>query len=319
MPPGASKTVVLSSPMDNSLAGFDAERFLAEYWQRKPCLIRDGLPGFISPLDGDELAGLSTDEDVESRIVAQRDGEWEMRFGPFDDEDFAAMGDADWTLLVQAVDLWVPAVRRLRDHFSFLPPWRLDDIMVSFAAPGGGVGPHFDYYDVFLLQAEGQREWRIGQACDGSSAIVTTSGLKQLETFEETARWIVEPGDIVYIPPGIAHWGIAHTPCLTYSIGFRAPTLAEMLGDLATELMARGDDRYLTDPPLTTAMATERIDPAFVAQAAALLRSLPDDNDVLTDWFARYMTAPKYPELALDEQRRAETPDVRYEDGEALD
>lgn len=300
------------------LAGFDPDEFLEHDWQRRPRLLTGALPGFDSPLSPDELAGLALEDEVESRLVSG-DDVFTLEHGPFPEARFAETGDENWTLLVQAVDLWVPEVRAVLDAFDFLPPWRIDDVMISFAAPGGSVGPHFDNYDVFLLQAEGEREWRLGQRCDEDTPLVVESGMKLLAEFEEHSRFVLEPGDILYVPPGIAHWGIARSPCLTYSIGFRSPTLAEMLDDLATELMARGDGRIYRDPPLTTPMASEEIDPAFVDQAKALLRELADDDDLLTDWFARYMTTPRYPALDIDVKRQATTRLGRYVDGERED
>ncbi len=302
-----------------SLIGLDPAEFLANAWQKEPRLLRQALPGFESPLSADELAGLSLDEEVESRLISVVNGEWQLEHGPIPEERFTHTGDRDWTLLVQAVDLWVPEVQALIQHFDFLPRWRIDDVMVSFAAPGGGVGPHFDYYDVFLLQAEGEREWRLGQWCDASSPISVESGLKQLVDFEETGRFVLEPGDMLYVPPRLAHWGIATSPCLTFSVGFRAPTLAEMLEDLAVELMARGDDRFYRDPALTPAMANGPIDQAFVTAVQNQLRELAEDDELLEDWFARYMTSPKYPELGLDEDRTATTSSGQYADGERID
>lgn len=298
------------------LDGFDSREFLTNAWQREARLLRRALPDFSSPLSPDELAGLALEEDVESRLISNVGGEWQLEAGPIPEERFATTGDHDWTLLVQAVDLWVPEVRELIGHFDFLPRWRIDDVMVSFAATGGGVGPHFDFYDVFLLQAEGTREWRLGQRCDTDSQINTASGLKQLVDFEESARHVLEPGDVLYVPPRLAHWGIACEPGMTFSIGFRAPTMAEMLGDLATELMARGDDRCYRDPPLTPEMATENIDPRFIAALQEQLRELAEDEALLGDWFARYMTSPRYQDPDSDEGRRASIAGRDYVNGE---
>lgn len=309
----------MTSPI---LGGMTEEQFLAEYWQQKPLLIRNALPGFTSPISPDELAGLALEEEVESRIVIEAGKTpWELRCGPFDEATFQTLPETHWTLLVQAVDLWVPEVADLLNHFRFLPGWRLDDVMVSYAPVGGSVGPHFDYYDVFLLQVEGQRCWQIGSLCDQHTPMLEGTPLRILREFEKVDEWILNPGDMLYLPPGIAHWGLAENDCLTYSIGFRAPTLAEMLGDLATELMAQGNASYYRDPPLTPAMAREEIDPKFIEQVGNMLHQLADDRQLLADWFARYMTAPKYPELLheLEEQRQASVDGRYYLNGDLLD
>ena len=145
------------------LGEITADEFLAEYWQKKPLLIRNAIPNFIAPIEGDDLAGLSLEEEVESRLVIGDD--WQLEHGPFEESRFETLPDRNWTLLVQGVDLWIPEVADLLKSFDFLPAWRVDDIMVSYAEDGGNVGPHFDYYDVFLLQGSGQRHWQVGKLC----------------------------------------------------------------------------------------------------------------------------------------------------------
>ena len=277
--------------------GIDAETFLRDYWQQKPLLIKQGLPGFQSPLDADELAGLALEEDIESRIVMETgfDGPWELHHGPFDEGMFARLPDTPWTLLVQGVDLWVPEVEAIVDAFPFLPRWRIDDIMVSYANDGGSVGPHFDYYDVFLIQGWGNRRWSIGGDCDEDSPLQAGTPLKILRDFTAQQSWLLEPGDILYLPPCIAHHGVAEGECMTYSLGFRSPTAGELLDDLATEVLSHGGGSYFRDPPLTPAMASDNIDPAFVEQARRLLQETLDDSERLEQWFASYMTRCKYP------------------------
>ncbi|MDX2464066.1 MAG: cupin domain-containing protein [Porticoccus sp.] len=304
------------------LAELSTDEFLHEYWQKKPLLIRNALPDFKSPLMPDELAGLSLEEEVESRIVIEQgqSGPWELQTGPFDESIFEQLPESHWTLLVQAVDLWVPGVKTLLNKFDFLPPWRLDDVMVSYAPHGGSVGPHFDYYDVFLLQGLGQRHWQIGGSCDHNSPRQSGTPLRILSEFSKVEEWILNPGDMLYIPPQIAHWGVAENDCLTYSIGFRSPSVADMLGDLATELMAQDHTGYFRDPPLTAAMATEAIHPLFIQQAKSFLSELLDDEALLADWFARYMTSPKYPELTEEtgEHRTAVVAGNTYLNGEKI-
>ncbi|OUS13084.1 hypothetical protein A9Q89_03565 [Gammaproteobacteria bacterium 53_120_T64] len=286
-----------------SCGGLD--NFLAEYWQRKPLLIRQALPGFSSPLEADELAGLALEEEIESRLIveSQTSPHWRLQCGPFTDDDFQALPASHWTLLVQAVDQWLPEVHHLLSYFDFLPQWRLDDIMLSYAADQGSVGPHFDQYDVFLLQGEGQRRWRLGQFCDASTPLQKDSELRIVDNFETSAEWLLEPGDMLYVPPGLAHWGVAEGECMTYSIGFRAPSASELLSDMATELLAQNspaDELIYRDPPLTRAMAKGAIDERFIDEIKNLLLRQLDDKEQLAQWFARFMTTRKYPDLELD-------------------
>ena len=190
--------------------------------------------------------------------------------------------------------------------------------MVSFACPGGSVGPHFDQYDVFLLQVEGARRWQIGGHCDGDSPLQADCPLRVLESFSSEQEWLLEPGDMLYLPPGIAHWGVAETECLTYSIGFRSPNIADLLGDLAVELMAQGYDAHYRDPAMTQALTDPEIAPAFVVQAKQQLWQAIDNDDLIGDWFARFMTSPKYPELVdmTQEERRASWRNRRYCNGD---
>ncbi len=281
------------------------DNFLAEYWQRKPLLIRQALPCFISPLEADELAGLALEEDIESRLIIESKASpyWSLQCGPFDGEDFQNLPPSHWTLLVQAVDQWVPEVHDLLRHFDFLPQWRVDDIMLSYAADQGSVGPHFDQYDVFLLQGQGQRRWRLGQHCDINTPLLKGPELSIVENFEQSEEWLLEPGDILYLPPGLAHWGIAEGECMTYSIGFRAPSATELLGDLATELLSQNtatDALVYRDPSLTSAMAKGVIDEPFIDEVRNLLLRQLDDKEQLAKWFARFMTTRKYPDLELD-------------------
>jgi len=277
-------------------------RFLREYWQRRPLLVRQALPGFVSPLTPDELAGLALEAEVESRIVLEqgRRGAWELRNGPFTAREFARLPPTRWTLLVQAVDQWVPEVRALREAFGFLPAWRFDDVMVSYAPDKGGVGPHFDYYDVFLLQGLGKRRWRIGQPCDAESRCREDTMLRILEDFETREEYVLEPGDLLYLPPGLAHWGIAEGECMTYSVGFRAPSHAEILTELGAEAAARlGDHERYCDPPLAARADPGEIPERALAQLQQLLRRIAADRALLRDWLGRYMTERKYVEIPI--------------------
>ncbi|CRM76182.1 MULTISPECIES: cupin domain-containing protein [Pseudomonas] len=286
------------------LGGITAREFLRDYWQKKPLLIRQAIPDFESPIDADELAGLALEEEVESRLVIEH-GErpWELRRGPFAEDAFSTLPEREWTLLVQAVDQFVPEVAELLEHFRFLPSWRIDDVMISFAAPGGSVGPHFDNYDVFLLQAQGKRNWKIGQMCNSESALLQHADLRILAEFEESAEWVLEPGDMLYLPPRLAHFGIAEDDCMTYSVGFRAPSAAEVLTHFTDFL-----SQYLTDEERYTDADAQPVSDPHQIQSDALdrLKSLlaehMSDERMLLTWFGQFMTEPRYPELVAGEE-----------------
>ncbi|MEX5512611.1 ribosomal protein uL16 3-hydroxylase [Pseudomonas paralactis] len=286
------------------LGGITAREFLRDYWQKKPLLIRQAIPDFESPIDADELAGLALEEEVESRLVIEH-GErpWELRRGPFAEDAFSTLPEREWTLLVQAVDQFVPEVAELLEHFRFLPSWRIDDVMISFAAPGGSVGPHFDNYDVFLLQAQGKRNWKIGQMCNSESPLLQHADLRILAEFEESAEWVLEPGDMLYLPPRLAHFGIAEDDCMTYSVGFRAPSAAEVLTHFTDFL-----SQYLTDEERYTDADAQPVSDPHQIQGDALdrlkglLAEHMSDERMLLTWFGQFMTEPRYPELVAGEE-----------------
>jgi 50S ribosomal protein L16 3-hydroxylase len=279
--------------------GMPAADFLRDYWQKRPLLIRNAFPDFETPVTPEDLAGLACEEAALSRIVMHdkaSDG-WTVRTGPFAEESFPGMPHHDWTLLVQDVDKWDPDIRALLDHFDFLPRWRIDDVMISFAAPGGSVGAHIDQYDVFLLQAYGHRRWQIdareamGQ---GRPSADFREGveLKLLREFHPTHDWVLGPGDMLYLPPNVPHHGVAEDACLTFSVGMRAPSAAELLGDFVDTLLADADDsvRY-RDDDLAPPKDPNEIDAEAMQRAIAGLNALRmNDPERLGDWFGRFMT-----------------------------
>ncbi len=215
------------------LGGITPKQFLAEYWQKKPLLIKQAISNFTGLLSPEELAGLACEDDVQSRIVQQKGEKWLLKNGPFDDADFSKLPKKDWTLLVQSVNHYLPEATALLQQFDFIPHARLDDLMVSYAPDGGGVGPHFDSYDVFLLQGQGKRLWRISEQTD--LTLVDGAPLRILKNFYTAQEWLLEAGDMLYLPPQLAHWGIAVSngieDCMTYSIGFRAPKNQELASE----------------------------------------------------------------------------------------
>lgn len=281
------------------LGGLTAREFLRDYWQKKPLLVRQAIPDFESPISPDELAGLALEEEVESRLVIEH-GErpWELQRGPFNEDTFQDLPERDWTLLVQAVDQFVPEVAELLEDFKFLPKWRIDDLMISFAAPGGGVGPHFDNYDVFLLQAHGHRRWQIGQMCDSDSPLLPHADLKILAEFEPTDEWVLAPGDMLYLPPCLAHCGTAEDDCMTYSVGFRAPSAAEVLTHF-TDFLGQflPDEERYSDADIQPSEDPNQIQRDALERLKALLNEHMSDERLLMTWFGQFMTEPKYPEL----------------------
>jgi len=278
---------------------FDEALFLAEYWQKKPLLIRGRKP-FVDPIGIPEIAGLACEEFIESRLVvsdASRE-KWQVHNGPFTEEFLKALPHSHWSLLVQAVDQWHDDVRGMLKDFDFIPNWRIDDVMISLASDEGGVGPHFDYYDVFLVQGEGRKRWRLGGPVDSNSPIIPDTDLKLLKDFDTQEDWIVEPGDILYIPPNIAHYGVSIGNSVTYSIGFRTPSAVEVLDDLSNELMQGLHEEFrYTDKAPTRPSAPGKIDSQVGADLLALLQDHIADKQRLTRTFGKYMTQPKYPYL----------------------
>lgn len=277
---------------------FDPGLFLRDYWQKKPLLIRNPWTDWVNPLDPDDLAGLACEEGIESRLIERKGDGWTVSHGPFATNRFGKLGAGPWTLLVQAVDHHVPDVAMLIAPFRFVPDWRIDDVMVSYATDGGGVGPHFDQYDVFLLQGLGKRRWRVGPVCDGSSPLLPHDELRLLTGFETTEEWLLEPGDILYVPPGFAHDGIAvGKDCMTYSIGFRAPSRAELIegwcGHVADEMPE--DDRY-ADPGLQVQDNPGEISGAAIDRLHHMVTQALLDRDAFARWFGEYSSMPKYAE-----------------------
>lgn len=279
--------------------GMSPATFLRDYWQKRPLLIRAAFPDFETPVLPEDLAGLACEEGALARIVSHdraTDG-WTLRTGPFQEEDFPGMPDHDWTLLVQDVDKWDPEVRALTSYFNFLPRWRMDDVMISFAATGGSVGAHVDQYDVFLLQAHGQRRWQIdaSESTKGkrpSLEFRPDVELKLLKKFKATHDWVLGPGDMLYLPPNVPHNGVAVNPCLTFSFGMRAPSSAELISDYLDDLVADADESIrFQDPDLKLPEDPNEIDAAAMKRVVAALNALRmNDPDRLGNWFGRFIT-----------------------------
>lgn len=292
--------------------GMSPAQFLRDYWQKRPLLIRSAFPDFKAPLQPDELAGLACEPAALARLIVhdEKRDRWHVNPGPLSEDDFSRTPDSNWTLLVQDVDKWDIDVAALLEPFSFLPSWRVDDVMISYAEPGGGVGAHVDQYDVFLLQGLGQRHWAISTDPAAPKAFRHDVELKQLAHFEPTHEWLLETGDMLYLPPGIPHDGVAFGgPCMTYSIGMRAPSQAELTGDLADHIAEHlPEELRYADPDLKPAKASGEIDRSAIER---LRQALPFaaalDDSMLRDWFGRFITryrnaqTPAVPEKPLTE------------------
>ncbi len=292
----------MNRPALSVLGGLTAEEFLRDYWQKKPLLVRNAFNEPTCPLSPEELAGLALEEDVEARIIQEKhaDGPWHLSAGPFDEEDFLQLPATHWTLLVQQLDAWVPEVNTLKHYFNFIPYWRIDDIMASYAPQGGSVGPHFDYYDVFLIQAEGEREWRIGQHCAPDTERQEGTPLNIIANFEEQERHVLAPGDMLYLPPRLAHYGIAQNRCVTLSVGFRAPSHQQLLEGFMGHLLDKVPaDRFFEDANRKAATHAGEIDAESIVNMGKILREYLHDDLQVARWFGTFATEAKNPAILV--------------------
>jgi 50S ribosomal protein L16 3-hydroxylase len=286
------------------LGGLSPQAFMRRHWQKKPLLVRQALPGIGAPLARAALFELAARDDVESRLVERREGRWRVRHGPLGRRALPPLGRPDWTLLVQGLDLHVAAAHALLQRFRFVPAARLDDLMLSWASDGGGVGPHLDSYDVFLIQVEGRRRWRIGRVAD--AAWLPDAPLKILRRFEPEDEWLLEPGDLLYLPPQWGHDGTAVGECMTASVGFRVPAARALARELLQHL-ADGDDE-------AGALYRDPRQPA-TAQPAALPAALAD---FAAQALQRALAEPHALARALGEVLSEPKPRVWFEPGRAL-
>lgn len=272
------------------LGGLTPAQFLRDYWHKKPLLIRQAIPDFEPVLSRDAIFGMAAQEDVESRLITNVKQKWHMEHGPI--HNLPPLKQRNWTLLVQGVNLFVDDADRLLRQFRFIPDARLDDLMISFATDSGGVGPHFDSYDVFLLQAQGQRRWRISSQKDLS--LIDGMPLKILRDFQAEQEFVLEPGDMLYLPPHYAHDGIAVGECMTYSIGFRAPSYQE-LGEAFLQFMADTIDlegRY-ADPDLAPSTHPAEISRSMLSQVAEQLNKVQFTEADITIFLGEFLSEPK--------------------------
>lgn len=287
--------------------GMPPARFLRDYWQKRPLLVRNAFPGFELPLSPDELAGLACMPGALARIVSGSGrARWSVRSGPFDDETFSGLPQTRWTLLVQDVDKWDADTATLLDAFAFIPSWRIDDVMISYAVDGGGVGAHVDQYDVFLLQGLGRRRWSIDARPDPPTAFRDDVELKLLQRFDPSHEWLLEPGDMLYLPPGVPHDGVAAGECMTFSIGMRAPAISELLFDFAAHVAeALPESSRYADPDLASARAPGEIDDDALRRARGALGTFAEalDEDAFADWFGGFITRYRVAQAPVPRKR----------------
>jgi 50S ribosomal protein L16 3-hydroxylase len=281
------------------LGGLSPKTFMQRHWQKKPLVIRQAIPGFVSLLDRAELLDLAAQEEVESRLVVQASAkkgtDWRFKHGPFARKALPPFKQAGWTLLVQGVDLHDERIHALMSQFRFVPDARLDDVMISYATDGGGVGPHFDSYDVFLLQAHGRRRWRIGRQKD--LRLQPDMPLKILANFEPEEEFVLEPGDMLYLPPKYAHDGIADGECMTYSIGFRSPDRAELAQEILQRLAEQAVDdlpsSLYCDPKQEAIVSSAAMPPALLDFAHTALQDALKDPRAVARALGEYLSEPK--------------------------
>lgn len=277
------------------LGGLSPSQFMKRHWQKKPLLVRNAIPGFVPCVGRADLVALAGEEGVESRLIVDSPKGWKMKHGPFPKRSLPPFSQKKWTFLVQGVDLHHDGVHALMQQFRFVPDARLDDVMISYATDGGGVGPHFDSYDVFLLQAHGQRRWRIGRNKD----LTLQSGvpLKILQNFEAEEEFLLNPGDMLYLPPKYAHDGVAKGECMTWSMGFRAPQegelARELLLGLADEAFDGVGDALYRDPKQAAVSSPAAIPQALAGFARQVVNKALQNPQLLDSLLGEYLTEPK--------------------------
>ncbi|MGB2883573.1 MAG: cupin domain-containing protein, partial [Rhodoferax sp.] len=274
-----------------SLADFTLEHFMQHYWQQKPVVIRQGFKGFQDLISPEELAGLACEEAVDSRLVYKKRGKWQAESGPF--ESYDHLGKKGWSLIVQAVNHWSPAVAELVKPFAFIPKWRLDDVMISYSRPDGGVGPHIDLYDVFICQGSGRRQWRVGDT-GPHRQFAAHAALLHVDPFEAIIDVELLPGDILYIPPGFPHDGVSLEPSMSFSVGFRGKSACDMLSGLADYVIDKDlGSTLLSDPGRPVHTHQGHINASDFARIKAQLQSILDDETLVADFAGSFLSRTK--------------------------
>ena len=307
--------------------GMSQQQFLDEYWQKKPLLIKQAFVDFESPISPDDLAGLAYEPEIESRLIEEngQDGPWQVTLGPLSEDHFARLPATNWTLLVQFVDKHLPELQSILDPFRFLPDWRRDDLMISYAPEQGTVGPHTDGYDVFLLQALGTRRWQIGDSPLIEPTIIEGLDVQILTEFTADQTWDLQPGDMLYLPPHFAHHGVAMNDCMTFSIGFRAPSQIDMLDAVVNTMLEHGlgKTRY-NDSDLVLSTHSAQIDEQAITRLKNMLHQAIDDAEpILASALGKFVTETKSSLSAVVEESLCDLPTIgelsqQFEQGDIL-
>lgn len=271
---------------------FSLEDFLANYWQKKPTIIKGGFKNFVDPISPDELAGLAMEDDVDSRYIENKDDKWFAKHGPLNFDD---VPEDHWSFIVQAVNHWHEGAARLVTPFRQFPAWLFDDLMISYSTPGGGVGPHIDQYDVFIIQGSGKRRWRVGDLRDDYQEQHRHPALRQITGFDAIIDDVIEAGDILYIPPGFPHDGYAIETAMSFSIGFRSPKKQELLSSFADFVIEQdlGDEHYL-QPDMKPRAHHGEISQKDFTELTQMMAQLLDDQDALKQWMGTYLSQNRH-------------------------
>ncbi|GAD79392.1 ribosomal protein uL16 3-hydroxylase [Vibrio ezurae] len=272
------------------------EQFLAEFWQKKPTIIKGGFAHFQDPVSPEELAGLTMEEEVDSRYVSNKNGEWTAEHGPFNEDQYAELDESNWSIIVQAANHWHQGAAQLVEPFKAMPQWLFDDLMISYSVKDGGVGPHIDQYDVFIIQGSGKRHWRVGAKDEGQYVETCRhSALRQIESFDAIIDDILEPGDILYIPPGFPHDGYALEPSMSYSVGFRSPKEQELISNFADYVLANDiGDKHLHKPELSTQNNFGQISSSDLQSLTQMLKASLDDEQCISDFMGCMLSQSRH-------------------------
>ncbi|MEZ9175586.1 cupin domain-containing protein [Vibrio kanaloae] len=275
---------------------FSMPEFLENYWHKKPTILKGGFQNFVDPISPEELAGLSMEEEVDSRFVSNLDNKWTAEHGPFTEEKFGELTESHWQLVVQAANHWHQGANQLTEAFQQLPNWLFDDLMICYSAPEGGVGPHIDQYDVFIIQGQGKRQWKVGAKDIGQyTESVQASALRQIEGFEPIIDETLEPGDILYIPPGFPHEGNTLEPSMSYSIGYRSPKEQELISNFADFVLAHDmGDVHLHDPELKTQDGYGKIRSSDLDNLTDMLKSALEEPETISDFMGCLLSQSRH-------------------------
>lgn len=275
---------------------FSMPDFLANYWHKKPTVIKGGFKNFVDPISPEEIAGLSMEEEVDSRFVSNQNDQWSAEHGPFSEDKFGSLPESHWQLIVQAANHWHSGCNQLTEAFTSLPNWLFDDLMICYSAIGGGVGPHIDQYDVFIIQGSGKRQWRVGAKDEGQyQETCRASALRQIESFDSIIDEVLEPGDILYIPPGFPHEGTTLEPSMSYSIGYRSPKEQELISNFADFVLAHDmGDVHLHNPGFQAQENYGQIRSRDLAGLTSMLKSAFEENNTVNDFMGCLLSQSRH-------------------------